>query len=154
MTERTSRIAVAFEALLFALPVTLLGTLAFASVLFSLASRSDQIYERAQNIVYTLPVLPLLAGWTLVARFVIFGSDSLRSSSRLLWLLALSGVALVCAALLFRVRANFGDARSLWAWVRSYLGELIFGAPAIVPLIHLIFERRLRMPSNQSLERP
>ena len=153
MTERTSRIAVAFEALLFALPVTLLGTLAFASVLFSLASRSDQIYEKAQNIVYTLPVLPLLAGWTLVAR-LIFGSDSLRSSSRLLWLLALSDVALVCAALLFRVRANFGDARSLWAWVRSYLGELIFGAPAIVPLIHLIFERRLRMPSNQSLERP
>jgi hypothetical protein len=152
MSERFSRFAVAVEALLLALPVTVLAGWAFIAGLMLLVNQSVQTYERAQTIVYALPVVPLLAGWTLIGRFVLRGASALHSSSRLLWLQVLFGAITVLGAFfvgLWRQSiSDFGSGESLWPWLRSYFRELMFGLPAIIPLTHLAIERYLRIPSQ------
>lgn len=156
MSEQLSRFVVGIEAVFFALPVTALACISAFAGLMLLSDRSDHLYEIAQKIVYALPVAPLVAGWVLIARFVIFGSGTLRSSSNLLWATATVGGALVLAAifvgLLSRNRV-FGDAESVWPWVRTYFHELAFGLPALVPLAHLAIERLFRKSSNNRFER-
>jgi len=158
MTEPWSRFAVAIEALLLALPVTYLAIAGFAAtMLFLTDEQTLPIYERAQMIVYALPIIPLAAGWILIGRFVIAGSPTLRSSSDVLWLLSFLGAIIVFAALFVGYwlrRRDFGDAASLWPWVRSYFRELALGIPALIPLVHLTLERRFRMSSNNRWRGP
>jgi len=157
MTERWSRFAVAIEALLLAFPVTYLAIAAFAAGMLFLTEQTPPMYERAQTIVYALPIIPLAAGWILIGRFVIAGSPALRSSSNVLWLLSFLGVIIALAALFvghWSRRGDFGDAASLWPWVRSYFRELALGIPAMIPLIHLTLERRFRMSSNNRWRGP
>ena len=157
MSERWSRLAVAVEALLFALPVTYLGIFAFAAGVLSLTEQTVPTHERAQAIVYALPIIPLAAGWTLIGRFVITGSPALRCSGDVLWLFSFLGAMIVLAGVFVgfwsRGRA-FGDPASLWPWVLSYFRELSVGIPAIIPLIHLTLERRFRMSSNNRWREP
>jgi hypothetical protein len=148
MTERLSRFLVALEALLLAVPVTALATLAGIAGLLLLTDRPMPIYERAQTIVYLVPFVPLVAGWILMARFVVFGSAALRSSSKALWFAASLGAALfvlaaLCAAAWTR-SITFLKPDSVWYWLLSYFRELAFGLPALVPLAHLALERRFR----------
>jgi hypothetical protein len=148
MTESLSRFLVALEALFLAVPVTALATLAGTAGLLLLTDRPIPNYERAQTIVYLLPFVPLVAGWILMARFVVFGSVALRSTSRVLWVAAALGVGLfvlaaLCAAA-WRRSPGFFEPDSVWYWVLSYFRELVFGLPALVPLTHLALERRFR----------
>lgn len=157
MDSRASRTAVALEALLLALPVTALASFGFIAGISYLTQRHLEVYEKAQVIVYLLPMIPLLAGWALIGRFVISGPGSLRSSSNLLWSIAFLGAVIILAAMLagyWTRQRGFGDPASLRSWVRSYLRELTLGLPAVVPLAHLTFERWVRMSSNPRLERP
>jgi len=151
MSERWSRLAVATEALLLAFPVTYLAVFALAADMLSLTAPAVPIYERAQAIVYALPIIPLAAGWILIARFVISGSPALRSSSNVLWVLSFSGAIIVLVSIFIGFwsrRRAFGDPASLWPWILSYFRELSVGMPAIIPLIHLTLERRFRVFSN------
>jgi hypothetical protein len=148
MTERLSRFLVAVEAVLLAVPVTALAAFAAIAGLVLLADRPIPLYEQAQTIVYLMPVVPLVAGWVLMARFVVFGSAALRSSSRVLWSAASLGAVLfffaaLCAAA-WRRNINFLRPDSIWYWLLAYFRELTFGLPLLVPLVHLSLERRFR----------
>src|SRR6185312_10105773 len=98
-----------------------------------LTNQPTPLYEQAQALVYLVPLIPLAAGWILIARFVIFGSGALRSSAKGLWLTASLGAALfvlavLCAATWTRT-SKVMKPDSSWYWIASYLRELVFGLP-------------------------
>jgi general stress protein CsbA len=157
MSERWSKLLVAVEALVLFVPVTLLAALSIlGAIAFVLAAHMEP-YEQAQAIVYLIPVVPLIAGWMLIGRFLASGRAGLRSCGALLWWLAALGGAIVLAAIC--VGSSFDKHEleyepTLGRWVLLYFRELAFGLPALVPLVHLAIERRRQMSSNYRLERP
>ena len=153
MAERWSRLAVATEAVLFAVPVTSLAVFALVARVSFTGEQPRQIYDKAEAIVVALPIVPLCAGWVLLGRFVVGGSPALRSTSRLTWLLAFSGAVLAIAALVLRYwrpGSYLEDATSLWRWVTIYFRNLDTGMLAVIPLIHLTIERSLRRKAPTS----
>ena len=151
MSERWSKVLVAIEALVLAVPVTLLAALALLGAATYFLTANSEPYERAQSIVYLVPLPPLAAGWTLIARFLGSGRAGLRSARAYLWWLAVVGVALVISAAWVGYRLDTHDLEyepTLWKWLLLYFRDLAFGLPAIVPLVHLAIERRVGMSSN------
>jgi len=63
MAERWSRLAVATEAVLFAVPVTSLAVFALVARVSFTGEQPRQIYDKAEAIVVALPIVPLCAGW-------------------------------------------------------------------------------------------
>ena len=151
MTERGHKILVALEATLLALPVTYLGgSLGLLSAVSIFGDLSEP-YDRAQALVYALPILPLICGWVLIARFLLRGYAGLLSVSPYVIWVAIAGVVLVVAALLVGVSFDvyeLGYSPTYWLWVAKYFRELGFGMPAIIPLAHLLILRGMKLPSE------
>jgi hypothetical protein len=137
MSERISRFFVLLEAWVILVPTTALAL--YGSVFLLGAGIGDGIgrIHPVPALLSLLSIVALGAGWVLVFRFLVRGHAALVASSRWVWALAVGG-ALVAggalAVLLFDsgqpARVNDGGFRLL-----------AFGAPAIVPLAHLICER-------------
>jgi len=157
MSERWSKFLVALEALVLLVPVTLLAAFSLVGAITYLRAVHLEPYEQAQAIVYLVPLAPLTAGWILIARFLASGRAGLESCRAYLWWLAGLGGVLVVAAIW--VGSSFDEHKleyepTMWKWMLLYCRELAFGLPALVPLIHLAIERRVRTSSNYRLERP
>jgi hypothetical protein len=157
MRERWHRVLVAIEAVLLAAPVTYVSASMTVLSIATLFEGNSEPYDRAQSLVYLLPVAPLACGWVLITRFVRRGIDGLQTTSSGVWLLAWLGVAMLLTA--FFANATFDVHRlegepTMWLWILKYYRELVFGLPALAPLLHVWLVGRSRMPSNPSLERP
>jgi len=153
MSDRWHKLAVALEALLLAAPVTYLGGIFGLMSLVMLVGGSPlEPYDQAQTFVYLLPLTPLLAGWVLIVHFLIKGRPGLSAASSYLWWLSGLGIVIILAAILvtFVDLQELNDHPTMWLWVVKYFRELVFGLPAVVPLIHLMLLRKA--PSNNALQ--
>ena len=144
MSERLHKVVVTLEAVLLAGPVTYLGGLLGAMSLASLVSWPHEPYEQAQVFVYLLPLLPLIAGWVLIVRFLTKGRPGLGTAGTYLWWLSGLGAAITLAAILIFSNVDLrriNDHPTMWLWIAKYFRELAFGLPAVVPLLHLLLLR-------------
>lgn len=135
--EKLSRIVMAFEALLLAAPSTWL-VLWLGHVSLGSGNPGDQTLL----MLLVLLVVPALAsGWILLIGFVFAGRRWLARRSGA-WLLALPpGCAAVLIGLLQQARPGIPSAT-------DPLYELLaFGAPLMVPALHLYFERSIARAS-------
>jgi hypothetical protein len=157
MSERWSKCLLAVEAFVLAVPITCLAALAALGSVASLFSGNSEPYDRAQAIVYLLPIAPLASAWLLIWRFLLRGRVGLRSTTGPWWWIAAFGALLAAAAALVRLcfdTHSVESAPTFLGWILSYYRELALGVPAVVPLTHLVVERTPRMSSNYRLERP
>ena len=145
MTSHIVRTVVAVEAGLVLLPTTVFCLYALVMALL-IASASDGGRQTPWLFMPIAGLAALLSGWILVFRFVRHGWHALANSSTLLWVLP-SVMAVVAVVALWAVWSSSAAA----AEVRPFVGAVAFGAPAVIPFLHLGAERLLR--SNTSLER-
>lgn len=146
MPEVVSRIIAGVEALLIAVPTTLLalfGLVAFPALL--LESRLP-VPSTIGLIAVTCSIAGLVAGWNLLARFISGGRQRLRAAPKIFWVLSMAGATLALIGL------------TTWLLPRRMPNFLVenfilyaYGVPTLIPLAHLYFEGSTR--SNNRLQR-
>jgi hypothetical protein len=145
MASHIVRTVVAAEAGLILLPTTIFCMYALATVLL-LTSASGGGGLIPWLVVPTFALAAMACGWILVFRFVRGGWQALANSSTALWILPTIMATTVIVAL-WAMWSNSAVAAS----IRPFIGEMAYGAPAVIPFLHIGAERLLR--SNTSLER-
>jgi hypothetical protein len=151
MSVRLSRLLLAIEAVLLALPSSAVCLwLLFASGLTSSFGLVTALFPMA--LAAALGIAGLVAGWRLLIGFLFGGPERLGVLSSAWWLIA--GMGAVVATL--GVAAWFCRPSST---IPSYCALDIFrpfaaAAPAVIPLTHVALERWFRRSSNYRLERP
>lgn len=148
MSDHWHKSFVKIEALLFAGPVTFIaGTMGVIAIASLIVGRFElESSELAEIVVYLLPLPPLIAGWVLIARFIVQGRNGLNSSGSYLWWLAMFGVVIVFAAMSIPSNVDMkrvGGEITFGSWFRLYFRDLMLGLPAFVPLIHLLLLRTI-----------
>jgi hypothetical protein len=140
MKERTSKIILFIESLVFLVPVSLL-TLFYALFLIPLyrSGLASEPWEAQAVPVFTLLGLVLqLCGWRVIAAFLVDGRDGLRRiSKRYIYaiilgaaLVALSGLVVLLMLLEFELPDSFG-----------LLSANYLALPALIPFTHIMLER-------------
>jgi hypothetical protein len=148
MSERWSKVLLSVEALLIAVPVTLLFVFYAPDEVIRVTALS--VNWGSSLVVLLVGGVSLLIGWWLMIRFVIGGGPALRSVIPFIWALlyvAACVAVLACALVLFR------GASPILTVLSKRFGVLALGAPLLVPLVHLVLERRVRLAANNALER-
>ena len=148
MTQRLSKVLLALEAIVVVGPITLLfSTIALER--FGAAIDSEGVWQ-FELLSFVIIVASLCAGWSLMALFWRRGSEGIRTSSRLLWFVALVGAA----AAVIAVACLASGTPTHWPPdVRRSIWGLAWGTPLLLPLFHLLAERYFRSTANTSLER-
>lgn len=143
MNETLSRSLLALEAIGLLLPLSLLY-----GVLFILLFFDGTFNEFSGNPAFAIATLlagaGLIALWRLLATGVISGIAALREVHRG-WMrfCALIAAWVAVAWLIMMLAQLFGDTAVSWSRFEGVvLG--IYGAPALIPLLHLAAERYLR----------
>ena len=143
----------ALEALLLALPVTILLIPFIVGSFAQLSNPHLETYEAAQIVAYLLPVPSLTAGWILIGRFLRTGASGLRIINPVTWWLVAVGALIPIGALIasssFDPHKFEYDPTDL-GWFLVYFRELALGLPAVIPLLHLLIERLWRAPANST----
>jgi hypothetical protein len=140
MSELNSRVFLATEAIVICLPLT---ALFIAGVLPAQISHSVSVPERESFVDLVsglLTLSALLCLWRLMATFVVRGRAGLRRLSTYWWVLPIASAAVAVQI-----------AAASWAAPvikLSWLIELVWGVPLLVPLLHLGVERCLSARAN------
>ena len=140
MSELNSRVYLATEAIVIALPVTLRFV---AGVLPAHVGYAVDFSEREAFVDLVSGVVALgalLCLWRLMAAFVVGGRTALRRLSTYWWVLPIAGAALA-------VQVG-GEAWAAPVNARSWVNELVWGLPLLVPLLHLSVERWLSVRAH------
>ena len=141
MTEFSSRVVLALEAVVIGLPLTVLFVVfVLPSVLYFQTSQFDLVLVLSS--VATL--VTLCCAWWLMATFIFRGQVALRATSRAWWLLPFLVAVL---GLLAAMRLAFAPVIE-----PSGINTFIWGVPFILPLLHLSVERWGRLRSNNSFK--
>jgi len=135
MSELNSRVHLATEAIVICLPLTVLF------IVGVLPARIDHSINFPERVAFVdlvsgfVTLAALLCLWRLMAAFVVRGSTALRQLSTYWWVLPIAG-----AALAVQIAAASWTAPVI---KQSWLIELVWGLPLLVPLLHLGIERCL-----------
>ena len=128
MSELNSRMYLATEAIVICFPLTALFFLRL------LPAQVDHTLAFPEpRALMTLAVLVCL--WRLMAAFIARGRAGLRRLSTYWWALPIAGAALAVQVAV--------DWWSVPVIRRSWLSEIVWGLPLLVPLLHLCAERWL-----------
>jgi len=144
MSLGLSKFVIAIEVLLLLVPTS---ALAFWDWAFSLLSAANHPLDWWALFVL-FPTICLMCGWILVFRFFAYGHTALVSTSSWIWFGAILGALAAISALAI----NLGAA-SVREVLPEGFGLLVVGAPALVPLTHLVLERVFRKSANNRFER-
>ena len=145
MSEFLSRVWLATEAAVICAPLT---------AVIALGVLPEQIHQvvglrNHDALAAMAAALFMLAGlaclWRLIAVFVSQGSDALRRVSVHLWMLPIASAALAVRMAAYAWSAAVTEP--------SWLGELGWGVPLLVPLLHLCIERGLRSDARGAVRR-
>jgi hypothetical protein len=139
MTQGTSKILMAVEALLLVAPVTLLFLIGVSDWFFSILEFS--VGWQARLFVLLIASSSLVAGWWLMVQFWRHGSGRLVTVPKYVWaLLTLAALAVVVTSLLVFASSIFASLKPRF----EDFAILIFGLPLLIPLAHLVIERLVR----------
>jgi cation transport ATPase len=141
MSEQTSKFVVAAEALLLAVPVTILFAVWAPDEMY----RAPEYGGFENRVIAAIAGVTLISGWWLMVVFWRGGADALRTAHVAMWLVAIVG----CFASLVGgvITWVHSEAQSL-----RYFGILAAGLPLLIPFIHLYIERRSRTAANKPLK--
>ena len=134
MSKLFSRVYLATEAIVICFPLTVLFVVGVLPVQIdhSINLLEPDFVDLVSGLV-TLAALVCL--WRLMAAFLVGGRTGLRRLSTYWWVLPIAG-----AALAVHIAAGSWAAP---ATKRSWLNDLVWGLPLLVPLLHLCVERWL-----------
>jgi hypothetical protein len=142
MSELNSRVFLATEAIVICLPLT---ALLIVGVLPAQIGHWVNYPEREAFVDLVSGLLTLsglLCLWRLIAAFVVDGRTGLRGLSAYWWVLPIASAAVALQV-----------AAASWAAPvikQSWLIELVWGMPLLIPLLHLGVERWLTARANQA----
>jgi hypothetical protein len=139
MSNLFSRVYLTTEAIVICLPLTVLFVVGVvpAQIVYSLNLPEPDFVDLVSGLV-TLAALVCL--WRMIAAFLIGGRTALRRLSTYWWVLPVAGAAL-----------GLQLAAGSWAapvMKRTWLNELVWGVPLLIPLLHLCLERWLSARVN------
>jgi uncharacterized membrane protein HdeD (DUF308 family) len=141
----TSRKLLIAEAVVFALPLTVLLGLGVPSV--SIPSRDDFWPFGAADLLTVVALVAVVAGWVLLVKAIRGGTEALQRAHRGWWWAASLGVVLVIAAVGSKILPASPE-YSPAAIFREHLQACILGLPLVVILAHLWAEARFRTSTH------
>jgi hypothetical protein len=150
MSERTSRFILILEAIVIALPISgfaLLAAIVLVPDVFLYPGLSHVV---ALGILALISLFAIGSGWRLFIIFLRHGRDGLKSQHFGWWVMILAGVLVLIASLLSNILPPSPEYSRWWTFRLSFDG-FVLGAPILIPLCHLAFERFLRKPSSLRL---
>ena len=152
MGEKVWRVVFLAELMLLAMPLSALLAAWGLAVIVPAAFTNPSAVSVAMGSFTLVALVALTAGWVLAFRFLYGGVHYLAASSLVLWFAASAGALIVLAALVSTYSPQPEPYTSWWAF-RQDFSLFLFGAPALVPLAHLVTERLRHMGANYSLKR-
>lgn len=152
MLEKWDRVLLIAEAILIALPITLMAFLwyyMYARVLFEPAiSAAYRTADTALGLPALMSLLAILSGWRLFGVFLLGGASRLQRQPWGWWAILAAGVLLLLGSLLSNALPSspLGSAAALF---RDNFNYFLLAAPLLIPLCHLGLERLSRkLPGN------
>lgn len=146
MNSKISRTILIVEALVFAVPVT--GLLGLAVAVLP-ATKTNKFWPwLAMDLVTTLAVLSVAAGWWLIFKALRGGAGALHATHRAWWVVASLGLLLVLGALASLALPSSPPYLPA-ALFREHLQRCILGAPLVIILTHLWIEARFHRRCGQ-----
>jgi hypothetical protein len=140
MKERTSKLLLLVETVIFLVPVSLLTALYALSLTAMYASgglRTEPLEAHAVPIFTFVGLILQLCGWRVVAAFLIDGRQGIRAVATIYVYASVLGAAIVAASGLAFLLLLAGFERPLF----GLLSVNYLALPALVPFIHAMIER-------------
>jgi hypothetical protein len=138
--ERTSKLLLLVETVIFLVPVSLLTALYALSLTAMYASgglRTEPLEAHAVPIFTFVGLILQLCGWRVVAAFLIDGRQGIRAVATIYVYASVLGAAIVAASGLAFLLLLAGFERPLF----GLLSVNYLALPALVPFIHAMIER-------------
>lgn len=152
MLEKCDRFLLIAEAILIALPITLMAFLwyyMYAHVLFEPAMFAvHRIADIALGMPALMSLLAIFSGWRLFVVFLLGGASRLRRQTWGWWAILAAGVLLLLGSLLSNALPS-SPPGSAAASFRNGFDLFLLAAPLLIPLCHLGLERLLRKPPGK-----
>ena len=140
MSNKTSRTLLIVEAIIIALPVSLLATLVTGFYVNQARRLIGFDYVDAQAIFSLLSLAAICSGWRLFGAYFRGGADNLRRQHTAWWAVTGLGVLILLAAWISRVIPPT-PAYSFWSSFQLSFEGFVYASPILIPLVHLAFER-------------
>jgi len=144
LSESTSRRLFVVETLLVAAPLSLAYLWLGSGLLIPPALTSPWWPTVSIALIAALALVALIAAWTLVLSYLSGGAAALRARGAGWWTIASLGAVIVLAAFFSALMPASREYSPAWAF-RQNLELFGLGAPLVLPLAHLVAERRRRV---------